>query len=264
MVRTLLIASVSSLAAITVAPAPPAAVWWGQWGRNAQHHGAVAAVAQAGTRIHANVVYDPFTDQERSGAGGNLLVHYQAPLISGNDVYMEFKTGQFSTIRNWEAQTWGERKYSWVNGELLQQWEFTSDWKPVPFSSAQDGPKWEPVFHAALTNGAVYVSGFTGTVWKLDRATGRVLSHIAGARSVVSTLWPVRNATSTALMQHFYENLTRGQSVAEALARGKTATVSEFGASALPTVAAFQLVGPGDHRIALRSEGRRISERSGR
>jgi CHAT domain-containing protein len=77
-------------------------------------------------------------------------------------------------------------------------------------------------------------------------------------------LWPVSDATSTALMQHFYENLTRGQSVAEALARGKTATLSEFGPSALPTVAAFQLVGPGDHHIASRPEGHRISERAGR
>src|SRR5947207_2733906 len=53
-----------------------------------------------------------------------------------------------------------------------------------------------------------------------------------------------------------------GRSVAEALARGKTATLSEFGVSALPTVAAFQVVGPGDHHIAARSGGRRISERS--
>src|SRR5207302_3950239 len=58
----------------------------------------------------------PFTDKEQNGAyaGGDLLVHYQTPLIAGNDVFMEFKTGQFLNIKHWESQTWGERRYSWV------------------------------------------------------------------------------------------------------------------------------------------------------
>ena len=73
---------------------------------------------------------------------------------------------------------------------------------------------------------------------------------LAGAQSVVTTLWTVSDATSTALMQRFYQNLTAGQDVAEALARSKAATLKEFGPDALPTVAAFQLVGPGDHPIA--------------
>ena len=85
---------------------------------------------------------------------------------------------------------------------------------------------------------------------------------LAGARSVVTTLWSVSDATSTALMQRFYQNLTAGQDVAEALASSKTATLKEFGPDALATVAAFQVVGPGNHRIAgsgqaTRSSGRR-------
>jgi CHAT domain-containing protein len=84
---------------------------------------------------------------------------------------------------------------------------------------------------------------------------------LAGARSVVTTLWTVSDATSTALMQRFYQNLTAGQDVAESLARSKAATLKEFGADALPTVAAFQLVGPGDHRIAQPVQGTRISGR---
>ncbi|HMC71199.1 MAG TPA: hypothetical protein VKJ07_18725, partial [Mycobacteriales bacterium] len=121
-----------------------------------------------------------FTDKEQQGpyAAGDLLVHYQTPLIAGSDVFMAYKTGQYSNIKNWQVQTWGERKFSWVTGRLAQQWEFASDWKPVPFSADKDGPGWEPVFHGVLTDNAIYVPGLGGTIWKLDRATGAVLAHV--------------------------------------------------------------------------------------
>jgi len=101
--------------------APP--VWWGQWGQNQLHQGSVSVTGQTGSRILADIVYDPFVDKEQVGAyaAGGLLVHYQTPLIDGNDVFMEFKTGQFTNIQHWEVQTWGERKYSWVRGQLVQQ-----------------------------------------------------------------------------------------------------------------------------------------------
>jgi len=176
----LIVAALFAATAVSLVAAPPATVWWGQWGQNPQHQGTVPVVGQTGSRILANVVYDPFTDKEQNGpyAAGDLLVHYQTPLISGNDVFMEFKTGQFSNIKNWQVQTWGERKFSWVNGQLVKQWEFTGDWKPVPFSPDKDGPGWEPVYHGALTTAALYVPGFGGTLLKLDRATGAVLARI--------------------------------------------------------------------------------------
>jgi hypothetical protein len=166
-----------SFLAVSAFAAP---VWWGQWGQNSLHQGTVGVAGQTGSNILANIVYDPFVSKEQSGpyAAGDLLVHYQTPLIGGNDVFMEFKTGQYSNIKNWQVQTWGERKYSWVNGQLLQQWEFTGDWKPVPFSPDKDGPGWEPVYHGVLTSAALYVPGFGGTVWKLSRDTGAVLAHI--------------------------------------------------------------------------------------
>jgi len=104
---------------------------------------------------------------------------------------MEFKTGQYSNIKNWQVQTWGERKYSWVNGQLVQQWEFTGDWKPVPFSPDKDGPGWEPVYHGVLTDAGLYVPGFGGTIWKLDRATGGVLAHINPFASVDANTYAV-------------------------------------------------------------------------
>ncbi len=165
-------------AAVAVAPAP--AVFWGQWGRNQLHQGSVPVAGQTGSRIQASIVYDPFVSKETQGpyAAGGLLVHYQTPLVDGNDVFMECKTGQYANIKNWPVQTWCEQKFTWVNGQLVLQWTHINDWKPVPFSADKDGPGWEPVYHGALTGNAMYVPAFGGAVWKLDRATGAVLAHI--------------------------------------------------------------------------------------
>jgi CHAT domain-containing protein len=73
---------------------------------------------------------------------------------------------------------------------------------------------------------------------------------LAGARSVITTLWAVSDATSTALMRRFYENLAGGESVATALARSKATVLEQFGDDARSTVAAFQLIGVGEHRVA--------------
>ena len=80
---------------------------------------------------------------------------------------------------------------------------------------------------------------------------------LAGARSVITTLWAVSDATSTAVMRRFYENLAAGQDIAEALTRGKAAVIEQFGSDALATVAAFQIIGIGDHRIAIQRAPRR-------
>ncbi len=82
---------------------------------------------------------------------------------------------------------------------------------------------------------------------------------LAGAQSVVTTLWAVSDATSTALMRHFYENLTAGRDVAEALARAKDAVAEQLGADASASVAAFQLVGVGDQPIRTRNHSPRTT-----
>ncbi|PYS91879.1 MAG: hypothetical protein DMF64_11125, partial [Acidobacteria bacterium] len=148
---------------------------WPQWAHDQQHTGAINVAGQNLNNVLANIVYDPFVDQEKApeNGDGDLLVHYQTPLVDGNDVYMEFKSGTYTSITTWETQTWNEKKLSWVGGQLVTQWSFQSDWKPVPFGS----PQWEPVFHAALAGNAVYVPGGGGSVYKLDKATGAVLAH---------------------------------------------------------------------------------------
>jgi CHAT domain-containing protein len=63
---------------------------------------------------------------------------------------------------------------------------------------------------------------------------------LAGAQSVIMTLWPVSDATSVALMRRFYENVATGRDSADALTRGKSGVIEQFGAAALPTVAVFR------------------------
>src|SRR5262249_61802036 len=66
---------------------------WPQWGQNPQHQGFVSVPGQSLDRILADVLYDPNVPDEQAASGGDLLAHYQAPLINQNDVVTEFKTG---------------------------------------------------------------------------------------------------------------------------------------------------------------------------
>ena len=83
---------------------------WPQWGHDPQHTGTVNVAGQNLNTILANIVYDPFVDDEKAPANGDgdLLVHYQTPLVDDNDVYMEFKTGTYTSINTWETQIWNE------------------------------------------------------------------------------------------------------------------------------------------------------------
>jgi outer membrane protein assembly factor BamB len=159
-----------------------AAQGWPQWGQSSQHQGAVSNGAQPARRILADVVYDPFTAQEEADplAFPALSVHYQAPLVRGADVYMEFKTGTYTSLATYETQTWNEKRLHWEHGALVEKWAFASDWKPVPYGSFDSGrgPAWEPVFHAALAGELLYVPGAGGTVYKLDREDGSVAGRL--------------------------------------------------------------------------------------
>jgi len=151
---------------------------WPQWGQNPQHTGVSIAVGQQVRHILADVVYDPFVEKEKVEYGGDLDVHYQAPITEGDDVYMEFKTGQFTDLPHWNTQIWNERRLRWEDGRFTTAWSFASDWKPVPFSDSGHGPGWEPVFHAALSGRYIYVPGFGGSIYKLRKTGGQVVAHI--------------------------------------------------------------------------------------
>lgn len=150
---------------------------WPQWGRNSQHTGAVNVQGINFNKVLANFIYDPFVEAEKADPlnDGTLAVHYQAALVDGSDVYMAAKTGEYTSVASWETQIWNERKYSWVGNNLVQQWNFESDWKPVP--NADLVLFFEPVFHAALSGNFVYVPGAGGTVFKVRKSNGNVVTR---------------------------------------------------------------------------------------
>lgn len=179
---------------------------WPEWGHDSSHTGAVGVAGQNLNTILANIVYDPFVDDEKAPANGDgdLLVHYQTPLVDGNDVYMEFKTGTYTSITTWETQIWNEKKLSWVGGNLVAQWNFQSDWKPVPFGSAS----WEPVFHATLAGSFVYVPGAGGTVFKLNKSDGSVVARFNPFDSeVVSNMFLTGPITADSAGNIYYNTI---------------------------------------------------------
>lgn len=145
---------------------------WPQWALNAQHNTQSSILGQALNQNIVNLVYDPLVPAEMQAALDNfgeadLLVHYQAPLVDGSNVYMMFKSGPYSFFDN-STQTWGETKYTWSGNNLNQAWQFASDWK----APGNQFDFWEPVFHPALANGSLYVPGAGGTVWRVNTLTG--------------------------------------------------------------------------------------------
>jgi hypothetical protein len=150
---------------------------WLQMGANPKHTGSVPVAAQPLVHLLSDITYDPFVAQEQAQphSNGDLLVHYQVPLVDGDDVYMEFKSGQYTSADHWETQIWSIHDLRWQNGALVDRWTATSDWKPVPALGAAG---WEPVFHAVLANGSVYMPASGGTLLQLDRNDGHVIKRI--------------------------------------------------------------------------------------
>ena len=154
---------------------------WPQWGQNPQHQGFVGVEGQAIKSQLANVIYDPLVPQEQAFTGGDLLAHYQVPILDGQDVFMAFKTGDYSNPFN--SQVWNDKRLHWEAGQLVEKWDFTTDWKPEPIAYVGG---WEPVFHAVLANDLIYVPGFGGTIVQLNRGAGQVLARINPFGSVVN------------------------------------------------------------------------------
>jgi len=177
--------------------------FWAQWGANPQHAGMVNVAGQSVSTKLVDIVYDPFVNQEEAENTAlvgepALLVHEQAPITDGNDVYMVKKTGTYNSCNpvgswvngaacgpnTWNTMWWNEVRYSWINGQFLQVWDFESDWVPEPNATANYNQGlaglygWEPVFHPADTANFIYVPGAAGQVWKVNKTTGASVSHI--------------------------------------------------------------------------------------
>jgi hypothetical protein len=183
----------SSSGSMTPPPPPPAsnAPFWAQWGSTAQHSGAVSVAAQALNTKLADIIYDPFVAQEQAEFSGDLVAHYQATLTDGSDFYMESKSGTYPSCNPvgdwvngtacgpnaWDKLVWNVTRYTWESGKPVLIWTFASDWKPEPNVTNGLGG-WEPVFHPVLANGFLFVPGVGGTVFKVDKDTGKSVKQI--------------------------------------------------------------------------------------
>jgi len=177
--------------------------FWPQWGRNAQHTGMVDIPAQPLDNKLEDIVYDDFVQQEKAEnkplyGYPVLSAHYQATLVDGDSFYMMKKDGaKYPSCKPvgdwifgghcgpnaWNKLQWNVVRYDWKNGKAVAAWKFWTDWKPEPsVTDFQLGFAglfgWEPVFHPALANGYLYVPGVAGTIWKVDKSTGKAVAQI--------------------------------------------------------------------------------------
>jgi len=175
--------------------------FWPQWGRDPQHTGRVSVPGQPINEKLADIIYDPFTNDEKNENipllhEQVLTAHFQATLIDGDSFYMMQKSGTYplcSPLNHWifgnqcgpnawRKLDWNVVRYDWKNGKPVTAWTYWSDWKPEPSSTnILDGIGlfgWEPVFHPALANGFLYVPGAGGAIWKVDKNSGQAVAHI--------------------------------------------------------------------------------------
>lgn len=161
---------------------------WRQWGNSASHGGASCVRGQPLHAMLSEMVYDPFLAQEVADGRGDLFVHYQAPLIDGDDLYMMAKKGTYTPcnpgangpscnapdeLYRLRSQIWSEQHFVIAgDGTLSPGWSFDSDWKPEPQIS------FEPIFQPAVAGALIAIPGAGGALWELDRSSGDIVRHI--------------------------------------------------------------------------------------
>ena len=164
-ISTLFVAWCGASLVLTTSSVRAQSAAWPQWAQNPQHTGFLNVVGQNLNQNLANIVYDPLVEVEMQAVvpvqgEKALLVHYQTPLVDGDDVFMESKAGKYST-KTYSTQTWHQNRFTWQGGQLVKIWTFDTDW--VAPGSQNDF--WEPVYHAALANGFLYDPGAGGTIF---------------------------------------------------------------------------------------------------
>ncbi len=177
---------------------------WLQWAQNPQHTGFLDVKGQDLNQNLANIVYDPLVPEElaatlKAFGEADLLVHYQVPLVDGNDVFMESKSGMYKK-ESYSTQDWHQNRFQWQNGQLVKVWTFDSDWK----APGNQNDFWEPVYHAVLANGFVYDPGAGGTIFKLNRADGSVVTRINPFGSIDSNTFTASPLTADSAGNIYY------------------------------------------------------------
>jgi len=79
--------------------------------------------------------------------------------------------------------------------------------------------------------------------------------QLAGAKTVISTLWTIEDTTALYLMKRFYAHLAQKMTIARALTAAKNDMLRNYGTQAVPYYwASFRLEGSGDHPMSLDSK----------
>ncbi len=187
--------------------APKPQPTWPQWGLNPQHSLFDGGVAGQSLNQNAvSLVYDFNVAAEKAdpNAAGTLLVHYQVPLIDGNDVYIESKDGTYSN-NTYSTQHWHQNKYTWQGSNFVKVWTFNNDW----FAPGSSNDFWEPVYHAALANGFLYDPGAGGTIWKINKSTGVPVKRINPFGTTVNPNTYTASPISTDAAGNLYYNVVQ-------------------------------------------------------
>ncbi len=149
---------------------------WMQWGANARHESSVESAGQRLDRIEAEIVIDPFVNDEMADSDGDLLAHYPVPLVDGDDIFLLLKGGTYTDYLHRSTMSWNIRAIHRSGPAYSERWVYASDWKPVP-TPGEGGPVWEPVFHPALTATDVWIPGLGGTIDRVSREDGHRIAR---------------------------------------------------------------------------------------
>ncbi|HKA89241.1 MAG TPA: hypothetical protein VKE22_16355, partial [Haliangiales bacterium] len=191
---------------------------WTQWGQSPSHDGAVCVDGQHDLRMLVRLTVDRFAAQETAETGGQLLVHYPAPLVDedGNVFVME-KAGTYTSCdppgsgqpapcgrASQATEIWMQRAYEWRDGELVPQWTFASDWKPIP-------TPWEPMFQAAIAGRFIYIPGAGGTVFQVDKRNGSTVRRINPFGTTIDPFTWVSGGITVDGAGNIYYNVIKGE-----------------------------------------------------
>ena len=185
---TLLVLVLAAVAPAGVAQAAgddPQRCVWSQWGQSARHEGRGCAEGQRGLRVQAVVNVEPFAVQEAAEDFGGLPVHFGVPLIdSSGTIFVTHKAGRFIPcdppgsgqpapcgFDDTDQLVWQQQALQWRHGRLVSRWTFTTDWKPLPGS-------FEGLFQPAMSGRYLFVPAAGGTLFQVDKDTGRAVRRI--------------------------------------------------------------------------------------